>query len=184
MTKLNRALTLMAGAVATLVMMTGCATVPTVDSQTEQEAKKFSPPSEGMAGVYVYRDNSYFGSALYKDVYIDGICLGETARNVFFYTEVEGNKEHTVSTESEFSPNNLHFFAQPGELYFFRQYIRFGVFVGGAEIVQVHATEAKSVISSCDMAVPGTCSSTPPDPSELAGAQRSENAQQPTPSAL
>lgn len=44
-------------------------------------------------------------SGLYKDIYVDAVCLGETAPGVFFYTEVEGNQNHIVATESEFSPN-------------------------------------------------------------------------------
>ena len=32
------------------------------------------------------------GKALKKDVWIDGKCIGESAPDVFFYTEVEGGK--------------------------------------------------------------------------------------------
>ncbi len=40
--------------------------------------------------------------------------------DVFFYEEVVGEEEHTVSTESEFSPNDLLLFVENGKNYFIR----------------------------------------------------------------
>ena len=84
--------------------------------------------------MYVYRSNNIVGSALKKDIWVDGECLGETARGVFFYKEVDGNKNHTISTESEFSPNHLKIEVQSGKNYFIQQYIKLGFFVGGANL--------------------------------------------------
>ena len=84
--------------------MTGCASVPMEGMEETSIAKKFNPPVEGNSGLYIYR-NSFVGQALKKDVWVDGKCIGETAPDVFFYEEVEGDKFHTISTESEFSPN-------------------------------------------------------------------------------
>lgn len=58
----------------------GCASVPQATPQLSQQAKKLDAPTEGKAAVYVYRSNSVLGAALKKDVWIDGECLGETAR--------------------------------------------------------------------------------------------------------
>ncbi|MGF2280881.1 DUF2846 domain-containing protein, partial [Acinetobacter baumannii] len=84
----------------------GCASVPQANPQLAQQAKQLTAPTNGNAVIYVYRSNNIVGSALKKDVWVDGECLGETARGIFFYKEVAGNQEHTVSTESEFSPNH------------------------------------------------------------------------------
>jgi hypothetical protein len=120
-------------------------------------AKKFNPPVEGSSGLYIYRPSS-LGGALKKDIWVDGKCIGESAPYVFFYEEVEGDKSHKVSTESEFSPNDLIVKVKSGMHYFIRQYIKFGVFVGGAALELVDEEKGKKEVSELDMATKGTCS--------------------------
>jgi hypothetical protein len=127
------------------VLFTGCASVDLESPEASQSAKEFAAPSTGKAGLYVYRD-SFVGKALKKDVWIDGECLGETANKIFFHTEVEANKNHEISTESEFSPNVLSLYTDEGKNYFVIQYIKMGVFVGGAELEE--ATKAKARLRS------------------------------------
>ncbi|MBU3826537.1 MAG: DUF2846 domain-containing protein [Candidatus Anaerobiospirillum merdipullorum] len=69
---------LLGGSALALAILAGCsASVPTVDGTAEaQAAKQFVAPTEGKAGVYVYRRDDLMGYGLYKDIYIDGICLG------------------------------------------------------------------------------------------------------------
>jgi hypothetical protein len=55
---------------------------------------------------------------LKKDLRIDGRCLGESAPKIFFIEEVAGDQEHTISTESEFSPNVLRLFTVSNRNYF------------------------------------------------------------------
>ena len=74
------------------VAFVGCASVPPANNQLNEQAKKLAAPSEGNAAIYVYRSNSVVGAALKKDVWVDGECLGETARGTFFLKEVLGNK--------------------------------------------------------------------------------------------
>lgn len=138
-------------------LFAGCASVPMESVERTAETQKFNAPSEGKSGLYIYRSGS-FGGALKKDVWIDGECIGETAPNVFFYEEVEGDKEHKISTESEFSPNDLLVQAKSGMLYFIRQYIKMGVFVGGAGLELVNEEEGKKAVSDLNMAKKGTCS--------------------------
>ncbi len=115
------------------VYLSGCATVPMATTENDQLRKQFSAPVEGKAGVYIYR-NSNFGSALTKTVSIDGQLVGATAPMTYFYREVSpGN--HTLSTQSEFGNNDLIVATNPGLNYFVRQYIKMGVFVGGANLV-------------------------------------------------
>ncbi|MDG5975474.1 hypothetical protein H010_09451 [Hydrogenophaga taeniospiralis CCUG 15921] len=123
------------------------------------KAKEFNQPSPGNAGVYIYR-NSFTGKALKKDIWVDGKCVGESAPDVFFYTEVEGGKTHKIDTESEFSPNTLELMFVSGKNYFIRQFIKMGMFVGGAGVVQVSEKQGMSDVVELDMAKLGNCSAT------------------------
>jgi hypothetical protein len=142
------------------LLFVGCASVPMESSQKTSEAKQFLPPSEGKSGLYLYRYGS-FGAALKKDIWLDGKCVGETARNTFFYEEVDAGVEHKISTESEFSPNDLLLKPESGKLYFIKQYIKFGVFVGGAGIALADEVEAKKQIGELNLAIKGNCSDSP-----------------------
>ncbi|MBC9229618.1 DUF2846 domain-containing protein [bacterium SPL81] len=140
------------------VAFVGCASVPTANNQLNEQAKNLTAPSQGQAAVYVYRSNSVVGAALKKDVWIDGDCLGETARGTFFLKEVSGNQKHTVSTESEFSPNHLEFMTEAGKQYFIQQYIKPGVLAGGANLKQVDEQIGRKAIAQYQLAQSGKCS--------------------------
>ena len=138
-------------------LLAGCATVPMQTKEQTNLAKMFNPPSEGNAGLYIYRIGS-FGGALKKDVWVDGKCIGETAPNIFFFEEVTGNQEHKISTESEFSPNDLLIMTESGKNYFVKQYIKMGVFVGGAGLMLVDEETGKKDVEKLKMATTGSCS--------------------------
>ena len=127
------------------------------DQAESTQAKQFSAPDPGNAGLYVYR-NSFGGKALKKDIFVDGECLGRSANKVFFYTQVPGDKEHIIATQSEFSPNQFSLYMEAGENYFVRQYIKMGVFVGGANLEVVDANKGKEEILKLKMATGGQCS--------------------------
>lgn len=137
-------------------LMTGCASVNMASKEESDKAKAFQAPSAGNAGLYVYR-NSFVGKALKKDLWVDGKCLGESASDVFFYTQVEGGKTHKLETESEFSPNALELFMEAGKNYFVRQFIKLGAFVGGADLEQMAEEQGKTDVAQLAMAQPGTC---------------------------
>lgn len=139
------------------LLVVGCASVPMEASDKASAAKQFAPPAEGKSGLYIYRYGS-FGAALKKDVWVDGECIGETARNVFFYEEVLGGQEHKISTESEFSPNDLLLKTESGKNYFILQYIKFGVAVGGAGLKLVDEAEGKKQVQDLGLATKGHCS--------------------------
>ena len=65
-------------ALTVALLVSGCASVDMASKAESAKAKEFNPPSQGNAGVYVYRD-SFVGKALKKDVWIDGKCIGESA---------------------------------------------------------------------------------------------------------
>lgn len=142
------------------LLLVGCASVPMESTEKTSAAKQFLVPTEGKAGLYLYRYGS-FGAGLKKDIWLDGKCVGETARNTFFYEEVDAGVEHKISTESEFSPNDLLLTPESGKLYFIKQYIKFGVFVGGAGLSLVDEIEAKTQVQELNLATRGICSDAP-----------------------
>lgn len=144
-------------ALALSVLVTGCASVNMAPKEQSAKAKEFAAPPEGKAGVYLYR-NSVVGKALTKDLHINGACVGTSAPDVFFYTQVEGGRKHTVETASEFSPNKLEMFFESGKNYFIRQFIKLGVFVGGADLELVPEAQGKADVAKLELAEGGKCS--------------------------
>lgn len=145
---------------ALTVLFTGCASVKMESKEASQKAKE-AQPAAGQSGLYIYRD-SFVGKALKKDIWVDGKCVGESASDVFFRTEVEGNKEHVIATESEFSPNTMSLFTEAGRNYYIRQYIKLGAFVGGADLELISEEQGKTAVAKLDLATPGTCSDPTP----------------------
>lgn len=142
---------LLAGAIITFgLLVTGCASVPLASPEADAAAKQFAPPSDGKASVYIYR-NCFVGQALTKTVSIDNRALGKTSNKVFFHTTVTPGS-HQLSTESEFGDNTLNFTANAGMSYFFEQYIKMGVFVGGANLKAVSEGEGKANVLKCRLA--------------------------------
>ena len=147
---------LLLASVLSIALFSGCSTVPLEPKEVADQAKSFSAPTDGNAGLYVYRD-SFVGQALKKDLFIDNNCLGETANGVFFYESIKGDVDHKVSTESEFSANDISLKTKSGKNYYVKQYIKMGVFVGGAGLEVIDEKEAQQAISKLDMAKKGTC---------------------------
>lgn len=138
------------------IVFSGCASVKMASAEESNQAKQFNQPENGKAGLYIYRD-SILGAALKKKVYVNDTCIGATAPKVFFYEQLDGDKEYKISTESEFSNNDLLLNIQSGKNYFIRQYINMGVFVGGANLELIDEDKAKEAILKMDMALKGIC---------------------------
>lgn len=144
-------------AISASLFLLGCASVEKASEAESAKAKQFAQPSAGNAGVYIYR-NSFAGKSIKKDIWMDGKCVGASAPDVFFYTEVEGGKKHKIETASEFSPNELDLMFESGKNYFVRQFIKMGVFLGGADLELKSEEEGKKDIEDLDMAKLGSCS--------------------------
>lgn len=142
--------TLIALSMAGLSILSGCATVPLAPAEEDTARKTFSAPPQGSTGLYIY-GNSTFGGALKKSVYIDGELIGESAPLTYFYREISPG-EHRLSTESEFGENDLLINTEAGQNYFVRQYIKMGVFVGGANLELVTEEAGKKGVLECKLA--------------------------------
>jgi hypothetical protein len=68
----------------------------------------------------------------------------------YFYRVIKPGV-HSLSTESEFSDNTLNLEVTGGKNYFVRQYIKMGVFLGGANLELV-SEEGKESIKKCKLA--------------------------------
>ena len=132
-------------------VLSGCASVAVQDSATENYAKEFNTPPSGWSGLYVYRTCNIMGSALKKSLYVDGQYIGETSRCRFFYRLVEPGF-HLLQTESEFSENDLSLNFIEGKNHYVKQYVKLGVFVGGANLEVVNEDEAKKDIEDYSLA--------------------------------
>ena len=136
--------------VVSVLLLGGCATVPMASVEDDTTRKMFSSPSEGASGLYIYRNTS-FGGALKKSLYTDGELIGETAPMTYFYKQVQPG-DHKLSTESEFSNNDLMLKTESGKNYFIHQNIKFGVFVGGANLELVPEEEGRKGVLECKLA--------------------------------
>ncbi len=141
---------------AASLILSGCASVDMASQADNAKAKEFKAPSQGMAGVYIYRD-SVMGKALKRDIWLDGQCVGASAPDVFFYKEVSGGKTYQIDTESEFSPNTLELMVEAGKNYFIRQFIKMGVMVGGSDLEKMPEDQGQKAVAKLNMAKPGQC---------------------------
>lgn len=137
-------------AVMSCLLFSGCASVPMADKGQDQAFKSFASPAANKSGIYIYR-NTFAGQALKKSVSIDGTLIGESANKVYFYVEADPG-EHKLSTESEFSDNDLLLKTEAGKNYFVEQYIKMGFFVGGANLRVVSDDEGKKGVQECSLA--------------------------------
>lgn len=133
-----------------LSILTGCASVPMASKEQDSASKTFALPAAEKSGLYIFR-NSFVGQALKKLVSVDGKPVGQSANQVYFYNEITPGS-HTISTESEFSDNSLTFQTEGGKNYFARQYIKLGVFIGGAGVEMVSEEEGKKEVLQCNRA--------------------------------
>ncbi len=141
---------LLVAVMVSVYFLTGCASVPLAPTEQDSALKAFSLPAADKAGLYIFR-NSFMGQALKKNLYVDGVFLGESSNKVYFYKEITPG-QHQISTGSEFSDNTITFQAEGGKNHFARQYIKMGVFVGGANLEMVSEQEGMEEVRKCRLA--------------------------------
>lgn len=84
-------------------------------------------------------------------MYVDKKEVGETAIGTYFYYQVKPGV-HEIATESEFSHNAINVNCEEGKNTYVQQYIKPGVFVGGANLNQVDEKEGQNAIKGCELA--------------------------------
>ena len=131
-------------AITVASLLSGCAKVPMATYEEDMQAKKFEAPKGNNSGLYIYR-NSIVGTMLKKTLKIDNKIIGESVPNMYFYKQIPAGK-HIVATESEFSDNTIQINTERGKNYCLRNYIKLGVFVGGANLEKIELEKCKKVI--------------------------------------
>tara|TARA_R110002111_G_scaffold120260_3_gene183342 strand:- start:11736 stop:12179 length:444 start_codon:yes stop_codon:yes gene_type:complete len=137
-------------AIVSSTYLTGCASVPMASHAEDHTRKQFTSPPIEVAGLYIYR-NSNFGGALKKTLSIDGEIIGESAPMTYFYRELTPGK-HILSTESEFSDNIATLNVEGGKNYYIEQFMKFGLFVGGANFTFVSEEVGQKGVLECKLA--------------------------------
>jgi len=146
-------------ATLSLIFLAGCSSVPIASNTESSQAKEFLPPSEGKSGVYIYRKKTFYGAAVKRVLWADEECIGRTSNGIFFYHELEGNKENTITSEGEFSPFNLVVSMESGKLYYIEQKMMLGLLAAGTKLELINGQEAKPILLELSMGTKGNCES-------------------------
>ena len=107
--------------VGVAMILAGCATVPMGDSRDDSILKSF-PTKSAVAGLYIYREQALYASAVAITVEVDGNPVGQTAIKTYLYTEVPPGF-HTISSTSigPYVPDSLEIQTVAGRNYFILQ---------------------------------------------------------------
>lgn len=124
--------------------LSGCASVPLASIEEDKSKKEFRLPNDDVSGLYIYR-KANLGMALKKTVRINGKEICETADSSYFYLTVSPG-QHLIETESEFGYNDAELDTVGGENYYIKQWLRPGVFVGGAHLSIMEKEQAQKDI--------------------------------------
>ncbi len=144
---------------ATLVLalfLTGCASVGMAPKEADAAAKKFSPPPNGKAGLYVFR-NEYFGNTITKPVVINGMLIGETAGHSYFHLILSPGKYFVSSPGDQqamlisnlFSGKSVSIDLELGKNHFIWQEIKTG---GPAQLYIVDDATGRQGVLESDLA--------------------------------
>lgn len=89
-------------ALAITVLVTGCASVPMADLESDNTAKSFKLVSD-KANLYIYRNES-MGAAIKMPVLLNNQSIGDTAANTYIFKQITPGK-YTVTSKTE---NDAH----------------------------------------------------------------------------
>lgn len=112
------------------VFLSACASMPPGNPAMMAKVKRFDPPSEGKAGVYVIRPSALMGSGLAWYVMLDNSKPTKLTNATFLYVEVDPGKHQLRPYQrdallSAFSAKDVNlgipgsFMAQVGKHYYF-----------------------------------------------------------------
>jgi hypothetical protein len=112
---MKRNLLLVCLMLVSICFFSGCASVPMASVQADLAAKEFKAPTNGKAGVYIYRSDIY-GAGNKIWILIDGQPIGQTAARTYYYIELtsgnhifKGAAANDSVIHAELSPNKLYY---------------------------------------------------------------------------
>jgi Protein of unknown function (DUF2846) len=132
-------------AVLSLLVMSGCASVPMASKSADAQAKLFAPVTD-KATVYIYR-NGIFGSAIKLPLLIDGASVGDTAPKTYV-EQVLPPGSHTITSKGE-KDSSLTLAVEAGQTYYVKQEVVMGVFAASTELHAVDEKTGRAAVSEC-----------------------------------
>ncbi|HWT36997.1 MAG TPA: DUF2846 domain-containing protein [Paraburkholderia sp.] len=144
--------TVIALSFASLLVMSGCASVPMGDAQRDSALKTFNAPQD-KAAVYVYR-NENIGAAVKMDVSLDGKPIGKTAAKTYLYEEVAPG-HHQLLSEAE-NNSTLDFDVVAGKAYYVWQEVKMGIMYARNKLQLVDDQTGQAGVKESKLTVPAT----------------------------
>lgn len=129
-------------------------------NENNLSAKEFSEPPKGMSNIYIYRKPSTTSltQGIKRGLWIDKSCIGDTASSSFFKIQVKTNESHNLSTESEYSNNDIRIELSKDGNYFYEQEFTMGMTVPVSNLVEIEEEVAINDIKILSLAKNGKCS--------------------------
>lgn len=145
---LKRLLTV--GALITVVLASGCASVPMASVEHDTAAKSFAT-KPGRANIYVYR-NETMGAAIKMPVALNGKLVGDTASKTYLLLDVAPGS-HTVTSKTE-NDSSVTVNAVAGRNYFLWQEVKMGLMAARSNLQQVDEATGKAGVQECKLIEP------------------------------
>lgn len=125
--------------VASVLVMTGCASINKAPASVDAESKQFT------SQVYVYR-NETLGAALSMPVTVDGKLAGTTGPNSYFKFNLPAGA-HKFTSQGDGSQLDLS--TELGKLYYVWQEVKMGVMSGDSKLQLVSEEVGKKGVAEC-----------------------------------
>lgn len=136
-----------AGALAAVVLASGCASVQMAPPEMDTSAKTYAvKPTK--ANIYVYR-NEVFGAAIKLPVVLNGRAVGDTASKTFLLLEVDPGS-HTLVSKGE-TDSVLKVDAVAGRNYFVWQEVKMGLMSARSNLQLVDDATGKVGVGECKL---------------------------------
>jgi hypothetical protein len=131
-------------------LLASCAQVPLASEQQKNAASAFHPRG-GKAGIYIFRETGFVGSAIAYFVYVDGRLVGLCGNGTFLYTELEPG-HHILSTDlTQFLDTSIDI--SPDQTYFVRLKAYLALGVGSRPPLRlVSQEEGRRGVANCKQA--------------------------------
>lgn len=139
-------------AMASVVLLTACQTVPMGDPARSAELKKFTAnPNAGQ--IYVCRDSRFFGAAITATIELDGKPIGRLGRSNYVFAELPPG-DHTVIAKTLEHDSKFPFKIAAGEQMYFTTWISFGVIAGRGIIDTLGPEEGRKCVTESELSGP------------------------------
>jgi hypothetical protein len=136
------------GLISTYALIAGCASVPMATPDADAKAKQFVAPTDGMAALYIYRNES-FGSAVKLPLLLDNVSVGDTGPHTYVLKSIAPGK-HVITSKGE-KDVTLDIAPAAGETLFVWQEVKMGAFAARSALHAVDESTGKKAVAECKL---------------------------------